>query len=43
MTELPITFADIQAAQGRLAGIAHRTPVLRSRTAEARCGAQLYF
>ena len=43
MTELPITYADIQAAQGRLAGIAHRTPVLRSRTAEARCGAQLYF
>jgi len=43
MAELPITFADIQAAQQRLAGIAHRTPVLTSRTADARCGAQLFF
>jgi threonine dehydratase len=43
MAELPITFADIQGAQQRLAGIAHRTPVLTSRTADARCGAQLFF
>ena len=43
MAELPITFADIQAAQQRLAGVAHRTPVLTSRTADARCGAQLFF
>ncbi|MGC8517326.1 MAG: threo-3-hydroxy-L-aspartate ammonia-lyase [Steroidobacteraceae bacterium] len=43
MAELPITFADIQAAQQRLAGIAHCTPVLTSRTADACCGAQLYF
>ncbi len=40
---LAITFADIAAAQARLAGVAHRTPVLRSRTADAITGAQLFF
>ena len=36
-------FADIQAAAGRLRGHAHRTPVLRSATADARTGASLFF
>jgi len=40
---LAISFADIEAAAQRLAGIAHHTPVLRSRTADERTGAQLYF
>ncbi|UUX94835.1 threo-3-hydroxy-L-aspartate ammonia-lyase [Aquabacterium sp. J223] len=40
---LPITFADVQAAAQRLAGVAHRTPVLTSRTADARTGARLFF
>ena len=43
MTPLPIAFADVEAAAGRLAGIAHRTPVLTSRTADARCRASLFF
>jgi threo-3-hydroxy-L-aspartate ammonia-lyase len=44
MTEaLAISFDDVAAAHQRLAGIAHRTPVLRSRTADARCGAELFF
>ncbi len=43
MSLLPITFADVEAAAGRLAGLAHRTPVLRSRTADERCGADLFF
>ncbi len=37
------TFADVEAAARRIAGIAHRTPVLTSRTADARTGATLFF
>ncbi|HSW08246.1 threo-3-hydroxy-L-aspartate ammonia-lyase [Aquabacterium sp.] len=43
MNPLAIGFADVEAAAARLAGVAHRTPVLRSRTADARTGAQLFF
>jgi threonine dehydratase len=42
-TNLPITFADILGAAQRLKGIAHRTPVHTSSTANARTGAQLFF
>lgn len=37
------TFADVQAAAARLQGQAHRTPVLRSRSADELLGAQLFF
>jgi threonine dehydratase len=37
------TFADVEAAAHRLAGIAHRTPVITSRTVNERSGAQLFF
>lgn len=37
------TYADVQRAAGRIAGKAHRTPVLTSRTADAMTGAQLFF
>ncbi len=37
------TFADVEAAAGRLEGVAHRTPVLTSRTANAATGAELFF
>ena len=40
---LSINNADIEAAAARLAGIAHRTPVATSRTADERTGAQLFF
>ncbi len=40
---LAIEFADIAAAARRLAGVAHRTPVLTSRFANAATGAQLFF
>jgi len=43
MSELAITAADIDAAAARLAGVAHRTPVLCSRTADERTGARLFF
>ena len=40
---LSINYADIEAAAARLVGIAHRTPVATSRTADERTGAQLFF
>ena len=40
---LPVTYVDVAAAAQRLAGAAHRTPVLTSSTANARTGAQLFF
>ncbi|HEY8564811.1 MAG TPA: threo-3-hydroxy-L-aspartate ammonia-lyase [Beijerinckiaceae bacterium] len=41
---LPLpTYADVARAAERIAGQAHRTPVLTSRTADAQTGARLYF
>lgn len=40
---LAISYADVEAAARRLAGVAHRTPVMTSRTADERCGAALFF
>jgi len=42
-TELAITVDDVQAAAARLQGHAIRTPVLTSRTADERTGAQVFF
>src|SRR4051812_27108636 len=42
MLELP-TYDDVAAAAQRLRGHAHATPVLRSTTADARTGGQLFF
>jgi threonine dehydratase len=36
---LPITIDDVHAAAARIAALAHRTPLLRSRTLDARVGA----
>ncbi|MEU4390344.1 threo-3-hydroxy-L-aspartate ammonia-lyase [Kribbella sp. NPDC023855] len=41
MTEL--TLADVQAAAERIAGVAHRTPVLTSRTLNERVGAEVFL
>ncbi len=38
-----ITFEYVQAAAQRLAGVAHRTPVVTSRTFDALAGAQVFF
>ncbi len=38
-----VTYADVEAAAARLAGVAHRTPVLTSRTLNERTGAQLFL
>lgn len=40
---LPLSFADIEGARARLHGVAHRTPVLTSRTADAAAGARIFF
>ncbi len=40
---LAIRFDDVRDAAQRLAGVAQRTPVLRSRSADERSGAQLFF
>jgi len=37
------TFEDVTAAASRISGVAHRTPVLTSRTADAMSGGKLYF
>jgi threonine dehydratase len=42
MLVLP-TYDDVAAAAQRIEGHAHRTPVLRSRTADEELGAQVYF
>lgn len=43
MSELALSYADIDAARRRLEGIAHRTAVLTSSTADAMTGARLFF
>lgn len=40
---LAVTFADVRAAAERLKGIAHRTPVLTSRTLNAVIGRQVFI
>lgn len=40
---LPITLDDVQDAAARLKGVAHRTPVLRSRTLDERVGAEVFL
>jgi threonine dehydratase len=43
MTESMLQYSDVEQAAARLAGAAHRTPVLTSTTADARTGARLFF
>lgn len=44
MTSLQLpTFDDVSAAAGRLAGHAHRTPVMTSRTIDEEFGARVFF
>jgi threonine dehydratase len=37
-----VTLEDVRAAAARIDGVAHRTPVLRSRTLDARVGAEVF-
>ena len=40
---LAVSYADVASAAERLAGHAHRTPVMTSRTIDERTGAQVFF
>ncbi|MET9134054.1 pyridoxal-phosphate dependent enzyme [Streptomyces antibioticus] len=42
-TPLPITLDDVRDAAARLKGVAHRTPVLRSRTLDVLVGAEVHL
>jgi len=42
-TTLPVTFDDVRSAANRLEGVAHRTPVMTSRTIDAMTGATIFF
>jgi threonine dehydratase len=39
----PLRYGDVEQAAARIEGAAHRTPVLTSRTADAKAGASLFF
>ena len=36
-------YRDVERAAGRIKGVAHKTPVLTSRTANQRTGGELFF
>jgi threonine dehydratase len=38
-----VSYADVEAAAARIAGVARRTPVMTSRSADAAAGASLFF
>ncbi|HEX9076419.1 MAG TPA: pyridoxal-phosphate dependent enzyme, partial [Anaerolineae bacterium] len=40
---LPVSFAEVRAAAERLKGVAHRTPVLTSRTLNAMTGREVFM
>jgi threo-3-hydroxy-L-aspartate ammonia-lyase len=40
---MTVTIDDVRDAAARIAGVAHRTPVLRSRTLDERVGAQVFL
>jgi threonine dehydratase len=42
-TTPPVTLEDVRDAAARLRGVAHRTPVLRSRTLDALVGAEVFL
>ena len=41
--DVGVVYADVAAAAARLAGVAHRTPVMTSRTVNRRVGAEVFF
>ncbi|GAA2792741.1 threonine ammonia-lyase [Crossiella cryophila] len=43
MSTLPVSLADVRDAAARLAGVAHRTPVLRSRQLDELVGAEVHL
>jgi len=43
MPDLPVTFEDVQSAATRIARVAHRTPVMTSRTINEMTGGEVFF
>ncbi|MFL6052766.1 MAG: pyridoxal-phosphate dependent enzyme [Actinoallomurus sp.] len=43
MNTPPVTLEDVRSAAARIKGVAHRTPVLRSRTLDALVGAEVFL
>src|SRR5438094_6029901 len=43
MTVTLPTYADVESAASQIAGAAHRTPVVTSRTVDERTGAEVFF
>jgi threo-3-hydroxy-L-aspartate ammonia-lyase len=43
MSPLPLHFSDVQAAAERLKGVAHHTPVIRSRTLDQLLGCEVFM
>ena len=43
IASLPVQYADVAQASGRILGHAHRTPVMTSRTIDGRTGARVFF
>lgn len=43
ITDLPVSYADVEAAAERLEGVANRTPVMTSRTVDAQTQASVFF
>ena len=42
-SSLPVSYEDVVSASHRLQGVAHRTPVLTSRTVDSKVGASVHF
>lgn len=42
MTTMPVTLDDVRDAAAQIKGVAHRTPVMRSRTLDALVGAEVF-
>ena len=42
-SKVAVTYDDVRAAAGRLRGVAHRTPVVTSRTLDERTGARVFL
>jgi len=43
VSQLAVSYDDVVAAARRLHGVAHRTPVMRSRSFDERCGGTVFF
>jgi threonine dehydratase len=43
LTDLPVSFQDVEVAALNLQGVAHQTPIITSRTVDEQTGSQVFF